>query len=62
MVEKTDNRPFLGALKLPVLILTGDRNAVVKPQRSEAMMDYLPSTRTVSLSGVGHAAVLMPDT
>ena len=62
MVEKTDNRPFLPALKLPVLILTGDRDAVVKPQRSEAMMDYLPTARAVSLPGVGHAPYLeAPD-
>lgn len=62
MVEKTDNRPFLPALKLPVLIITGDRDPVVKPQRSEAMMDYLPSARAVSLPGVGHAAYLeAPD-
>lgn len=58
MVEKADNRPLLGSLKLPVLILTGDRDAVVTPQRSEAMMAYLPDARTVSLAGVGHAAYL----
>jgi pimeloyl-ACP methyl ester carboxylesterase len=62
MVEKTDNRPFLPALKLPVLIITGDRDPVVKPQRSEAMMEFLPSARAVSLTGVGHAAYLeTPD-
>lgn len=58
MVEKTDNRPFLSTLKLPVLILTGSRDPVVTPQRSEAMMEYLPSARTVSLPDVGHAAYL----
>lgn len=58
MVEKTDNRPFLPALKLPVLIVTGDSDPVVKPQRSEAMMEFLPSARAVSLPGVGHAAYL----
>jgi len=62
MVEKTDNRPFLPTLKLPVLIITGDRDPVVKPQRSEAMMEFLPSARAVSLTGVGHAAYLeAPD-
>jgi len=62
MVEKTDNRPFLPALKLPVLIITGDHDPVVKPQRSEAMMEFLPSVRARSLPGVGHAAYLeAPD-
>jgi len=62
MVEKTDNRPFLPTLKLPVLIITGDRDPVVKPQRSEAMMEFLPSARAVSLPGIGHAAYLeTPD-
>lgn len=62
MLEKTDNRPLLGSLKLPVLILTGERDAVVAPQRSEAMMAYLPNTRVVTLSGVGHAPYLeAPD-
>lgn len=58
MVERTDNRPFLPALKLPVLIVTGDSDPVVRPQRSEAMMEFLPSARAISLSGVGHAAYL----
>lgn len=58
MVEKTDNRPLLGSLKMPVLILTGERDAVVTPQRSEAMMEYLPDARAVSLPGVGHAPYL----
>jgi pimeloyl-ACP methyl ester carboxylesterase len=58
MVEKTDNRPFLGAIKLPVLVLTGERDAVVKPQRSEAMLAYLPDARAVSLPGIGHAPYL----
>lgn len=62
MVEKTDNRPFLGAIKLPVLVLTGERDAVVKPQRSEAMMAYLPNARAVNLPGIGHAPYLeAPD-
>lgn len=58
MVEKTDNRPLLGSLNLPVLVLTGERDAVVTPQRSEAMMAYLPNARAVSLPGVGHAPYL----
>lgn len=58
MVERTDNRPFLTTLKLPVLIITGDLDPVVAPLRSEAMMDFLPSARAVSLPGVGHAAYL----
>lgn len=62
MVEKTDNRPLLGSLKLPVLVLTGERDAVVTPQRSEAMLAYLPNARAVSLPGVGHAPYLeAPD-
>lgn len=58
MVEKTDNRPLLGSLNLPVLILTGERDAVVTPQRSESMMAYLPNARAVSLPDVGHAPYL----
>lgn len=60
MVEKTDNRRLLGPLTLPVL--TGARDAVVTPQRSEAMMAYLPNAHTVSLPDVGHAPYLeAPD-
>jgi pimeloyl-ACP methyl ester carboxylesterase len=58
MVEKTDNRPFLSSLNLPVLILTGEHDTVVLPERSEAMLAYLPNARAVSLPGVGHAAYL----
>ncbi|MGL5168763.1 MAG: alpha/beta fold hydrolase [Afipia sp.] len=62
MVEKADNRPFLGSLTLPVLILTGSSDSVVTPERSEAMMAYLPNARAVTLPGVGHAPYLeAPD-
>lgn len=62
MVEKADNRPFLGSLELPVLILTGSSDLVVTPERSEAMLDYLPNAHAVTLPGVGHAPYLeAPD-
>ena len=56
MVEKADNRPFLPSLKLPVLIITGDSDTVVVPERSQAMLDFLSDARSVSIPGVGHAA------
>jgi pimeloyl-ACP methyl ester carboxylesterase len=58
MVEKTDNRQLLGSLNIPVLILTGESDLVVKPQRSKAMMEYLPNASAVTLQGVGHAPYL----
>jgi pimeloyl-ACP methyl ester carboxylesterase len=58
MVERADNRPLFGSLKLPVLILTGERDTVVTPERSEAMMAYLPNARAVTLPEVGHAPYL----
>lgn len=62
MVEKADNRPLLSSLKLPVLIVTGDSDTVVTPQRSEAMKEYLQSAASASIPGVGHAAyVEAPD-
>jgi pimeloyl-ACP methyl ester carboxylesterase len=45
-----------------VLKAPRDPYTVVMPQRSEAMLDFLPDERSISIPGVGHAAyVEAPD-
>jgi pimeloyl-ACP methyl ester carboxylesterase len=62
MVEKADNRTILPTLAFPVLVLSGTADAVVSSERSEAMLNYLPSGTAVRIPGVGHAAYLeAPD-
>lgn len=58
MVEKADSRPLLAALTLPVLILAGQEDTVVKPERSFAMKDHIGAAECVTLPGVGHAPYL----
>jgi pimeloyl-ACP methyl ester carboxylesterase len=58
MVEKADNRPLLSTLTLPVLIIAGEQDTVVAPERSFAMRKHIAAASCVTLPGVGHAPYL----
>ena len=58
MVEKADNRPLLSGLTLPVLIIAGEKDTVVTPERSFAMREHIAASSCVTLPGVGHAPYL----
>lgn len=46
------------ALRMPTLVLTGDRDLVVPPAISLALARAIPHARAVCLNGIGHAAAL----
>lgn len=59
--EKTFNRSvralseFYGEISLPTLILTGDKDCLVKPERNAYLLDkVIPQSRLIVLKGAGH--------
>lgn len=58
MLQLADNRPFLSDLAMPMLVLTGGRDPVVKPAMSEELRVLTPKARHVTLPGLGHAPYL----
>jgi pimeloyl-ACP methyl ester carboxylesterase len=46
------------AIRVPVLVMTGDRDRVVPPQATMRIADAIAHSRRKMLTGVGHAAVL----
>jgi pimeloyl-ACP methyl ester carboxylesterase len=58
MVEKADNRELLRLLRHRVLILAGERDTVIPPERSAKLGGHIDGARLVTLPGVGHAPYL----
>ncbi len=58
MLQLADNRPILPRLTMPILVVTGGRDPVVKPTLTEALRSLTPSARHVTLPGLGHAPYL----
>lgn len=58
MRERSDNRPVLAALRVPVLILVGAEDVITPPSASEAMAGVAPQAELVVVPEAGHLAPL----
>ncbi len=58
MLQFADIRPILPKLALPVLVLDGDEDRVVRPDLRAELLALTPATSHRTLAGVGHAAYL----
>jgi len=62
MVEEFDLDQRLGRLRMPTLILAGDRDLMVSERSLKALADGVPQAETVRLKGCGHLAfVTQPE-
>lgn len=55
MLQRADNRPLLPGLRMPVLILTSEKDTDVRPDLKADLLRLTPATRHVDVPGVGHA-------
>lgn len=55
MLQRADNRPLLPTLRMPILVLTGETDADVRPDLKADLLRLTPMTRHVEIPGVGHA-------
>ena len=61
-LQLADNRLLLPKLKMPVLVLTGEKDTTVPPLLKAELLRLMPNTRHVDMPGLGHAAYLQaPD-
>jgi pimeloyl-ACP methyl ester carboxylesterase len=56
LVERFDVADRLDRVRVPSLVLTGDRDLLVSPASLDALCDGLPGCRRVTLAGCGHLA------
>jgi pimeloyl-ACP methyl ester carboxylesterase len=54
LVDRTDVRPWLADVKQPVLLVCGERDPVVRPPQTEALLQGLPNAGRVVIEGCGH--------
>jgi len=62
MLQLADNRPLLSKLKMPTLILTGERDTSLQPKLKADLLRLTPAARHVEMLGLAHAPYLeAPD-
>ena len=50
-----DSRKRLAGIKIPTLVITGDRDTTVPPPRQKLLVEGIPGARQVVISDAGHA-------
>jgi 3-oxoadipate enol-lactonase len=60
--DRADSTGLLGEIDVPVLVVTGEEDAIVPPAEAEAMVEALARARLVRIPGAGHLSPLeRPD-
>ncbi len=60
--DRPDSTPLLAAIDVPVLVVTGEQDALIPPTESEALANALPNARLVRIAHAGHLPPLeRPD-
>lgn len=58
IIGRIDSRPHLAAIKVPTLVLVGDRDALTPPDRSEEMAAIIPVAGLMVIPECGHVSTL----
>ncbi|WEK39739.1 MAG: alpha/beta fold hydrolase [Candidatus Brevundimonas colombiensis] len=62
IIGRADSRPDLPGIRVPTLVLVGDRDPLTPPIRAREMADALPDAHLVIVPDCGHASTLeQPD-
>ncbi len=62
IIGRADSRPDLPGIRVPTLVLVGDRDPLTPPIRAREMADALPDAQLVIVPDCGHASTLeQPD-
>jgi pimeloyl-ACP methyl ester carboxylesterase len=54
LLHETDVRPILPQIRQPILMVCGDRDALVRPIHEQLLLDGLPNVRRLELDNCGH--------
>ncbi|MEP7284986.1 MAG: alpha/beta fold hydrolase [Chloroflexota bacterium] len=58
MAARPDSTDLLPHINIPVLILTGDHDQLIAPQKADAMAALIPTATLVSVENAGHMPML----
>ena len=58
MAERKDSTPLLSSLKVPVVIIHGDSDALIPVDRAREVKAALPQAHLVEISGAGHMPMI----
>jgi pimeloyl-ACP methyl ester carboxylesterase len=58
ITKRIDSRPHLADIKVPTLVLVGDRDPLTPPERAQEITDAIPGARLVVIPDCGHASTL----
>lgn len=58
MAERLDSTPLLSSLKVPVVIIHGDSDALIPVDRAREVKAALPQAHLVEISGAGHIPMM----
>jgi pimeloyl-ACP methyl ester carboxylesterase len=58
MAGRADSGPLLPNLNLPVLILTGDKDQIISPEKARAMAATIPTATFAMVENAGHLPML----
>jgi pimeloyl-ACP methyl ester carboxylesterase len=62
IIERIDSRPSLAAICVPTLVLAGDSDPLMPPDRAKEIAAVIPQARLVVVPECGHASTLeQPD-
>jgi pimeloyl-ACP methyl ester carboxylesterase len=62
IIERIDSRPSLAAICVPTLVLAGDSDPLMPPDRAKEIAAVIPQARLVVVLECGHASTLeQPD-
>lgn len=58
IIARADSRPFLGAIKVPVLVLVGEQDVQTPPDIAREIAEATPGARLVVVPACGHLSTL----
>ena len=56
MMNRRDSTPLLSEIDVPVLIVTGEEDALISPKESRAMHEAIPHSTLAIIPKVGHVS------
>jgi 3-oxoadipate enol-lactonase len=58
MAVRPDSSPILPTINVPVLIVTGDKDQIISPQKGDAMASAIPGATLATVESAGHMPML----
>ena len=58
ITRRIDSRPHLADIRVPTLVLVGDRDPLTPPERAQEIAEAVPGARLVVIPDCGHASTL----